>query len=378
MHTVQTSRYLEQSTPQASAARKTGSRIIGYDFARALAILGMILVNFKVVMNASEAGPDWLIWFAGLFEGRAAATFVVLAGVGLALLSRRAREAGDRESIAKNRQTLLKRAIFLLVVGLAYTPLWPADILHFYGVYLAIGAFLLMAPDRRLWRLAVVFTLVFVGLILVLDYEQAWDWDTLEYEDFWTPVGMVRHLFFNGFHPVFPWAGFLFVGMWLGRQNMTDPAFRKKVLWGGTGVMVVTESISAGLVSALKPHGDAEAIEALFGTHPMPPMPLYMLASTATALVVITLSIMLTERFAGAKWLEPFVSTGQLALTLYVAHVVIGMGTLETIGKLEDQSLTFALLSGAAFYGVTVWFAYWWRRRYQRGPLEWVMRRLTD
>ena len=56
-------------------------RILGYDIARALAIIGMVIVNFKIVMGADEHGPHWLLSFASLFEGRAAATFVVLAGV---------------------------------------------------------------------------------------------------------------------------------------------------------------------------------------------------------------------------------------------------------------------------------------------------------
>jgi uncharacterized membrane protein len=66
--------------------RPPGGRIIGYDVARALAIFGMVVVNFKVVMAASEADPGWLASLVGLLEGRAAATFVILAGVGLSLL----------------------------------------------------------------------------------------------------------------------------------------------------------------------------------------------------------------------------------------------------------------------------------------------------
>lgn len=52
-------------------------RIIGYDLARALAIFGMVIVNYKVVMGG-VAGSEWLKWLASLFEGRAAATSIVL------------------------------------------------------------------------------------------------------------------------------------------------------------------------------------------------------------------------------------------------------------------------------------------------------------
>lgn len=56
-------------------------RIIGIDIARALAVIGMIIVNFKVVLG--ENGLSWVKSFASAFEGKAAATFVVLAGVEL-------------------------------------------------------------------------------------------------------------------------------------------------------------------------------------------------------------------------------------------------------------------------------------------------------
>lgn len=50
-------------------------RIIGYDLARSLAIFGMIIVNFKIVMGAQDQGPGWLVNLIGLLDGRAAATF---------------------------------------------------------------------------------------------------------------------------------------------------------------------------------------------------------------------------------------------------------------------------------------------------------------
>ena len=51
----------------------------------------MVVVNFKIVMGAGDRGPDWLVSLVGLLEGRAAATFVVLAGAGLSLLSGKGR-----------------------------------------------------------------------------------------------------------------------------------------------------------------------------------------------------------------------------------------------------------------------------------------------
>ncbi len=145
----------DQSQQDDSQNKK--SRIIGYDVARSLAMIGMVMVNYKVVMGASEKGPEWLVWLAGLLDGRSAATFVILAGIGISMLSRKGRMARDRDRICQDRKTLFKRSVFLFVVGLLYIPLWPADILHFYGVYIAIAALFLTISDRQLWFFECLF-----------------------------------------------------------------------------------------------------------------------------------------------------------------------------------------------------------------------------
>ena len=66
-------------------------------------------------------------------------------------------------------------------------------------------------------------------LLATLDYEAGWDFETFTYFGFWTAAGQVRHLFFNGFHPVVPWLAFLLVGMWLGRQDLRDPEVRRSL-----------------------------------------------------------------------------------------------------------------------------------------------------
>ena len=124
------------------------TRIVGYDFARSLAVFGMVTVNFNIVMGTDKVRHHWLRQVIGLFEGRAAVTFVVLAGIGLSLLTQRAQITNGAHGIRDSRKQLLKRAAFLFVVGLCYTPIWQADILHFYGIYIAAGTLLLTASNR--------------------------------------------------------------------------------------------------------------------------------------------------------------------------------------------------------------------------------------
>ena len=355
-------------------------RIVGYDLARALAVFGMVVVNFKIVMGAEDSGPTWLVDLVGLLSGRAAAIFVVLAGVGVSLISKKARVLGDRALLQSDRTVLLKRALFLFVVGLLYTPVWPADILHFYGIYLASSALLLSASTRRLLTLSGVLVATAAIMILFLDYGQGWDWKTLEYSGFWSPMGMVRHLFFNGFHPVVPWLSFLLVGMVLGRQDIQKASVRRRIFILGVIVAGVAEAGSRLLIRTLSEShvaAESETIVALFGTGPMPPMPLYVFAAAGTACAVIVAMVSVGLRYGEAIWLRPFVATGQLALSLYVGHVLVGMGALELMGRLENQTLPFSLLASMIFCIAGVQFSYLWRRRFERGPIEAIMRMCT-
>ncbi len=192
---------------------------------------------------------------------------------------------------------------------------------------------------------------------------------------------MGRHLFYNGFHPVFPWMAFLLYGMILGRMDLQNISPRRRVMGGAIAVAVAAESVSwiltetvAGSLHSV-PRSD---IAFLFGTQPMPPMPLYILAGAGTATIVITGCLEFREHVSNEDLLQPFVATGQMALSLYVAHVLLGMGALEAIGRLEDQSPPFAMASALTFSVLSIGFSYLWLRRYSRSPLEQVMRTLTD
>jgi len=357
------------------------NRIIGYDLARALALFGMVIVNFKIVMGAEENGAPWLVYLTGLLDGRAAATFVLLAGIGISLLSGNARRSSAPQATVPIRNTLLKRALFLFVVGLLYTPVWPADILHFYGVYIAVAALLLTSSIQKLSILSFLLMVGFVFMFFAFNYEHEWNWETLEYAGFWTPGGMIRNLFFNGFHPTIPWLSFLLIGMIIGRFDLNNLVVRRRVFLAGLVTALAAEGTSWFLIQSLSAGvslADQETIVSIFGTKPMPPMPLYILAGAGTASAIVAALVDVGVRCGSHRWIRPWVATGQLALTLYVAHVVVGMGILEAIGRLENQTLSFSLLASGIFFISSVVFAYLWGCRFKRGPIEMLMRYLTE
>lgn len=350
-------------------------RIVGFDLARALAVIGMVIVNFKVVMHAGASDAPWWLAIFDALDGRASALFVILAGVGLSLLSKRARDAGDPAALRAARSGILKRAAFLFVAGLLYVQVWPADILHYYGAYMVIGALALSWRTGVLVAAALAMMAGFVVLAATLDYGAGWNWETLAYAGFWTPAGFARNLFFNGFHPVFPWAGFLLLGMALGRADMQSRTVLYRVFIGGLVMGIAAElTMTVGILLGTPGSG---IWSHLWSSGPLPPLPLYWIAAAGDAMALIAACVWAGQRWHGARWLTPLVHTGQLALTLYIAHVVIGMGVLDALGLLGGRTLAFAVGSALAFSAGAVLCAHLWRRRFALGPVEWLMRRCT-
>jgi len=357
---------------------KSNARIIGLDFARAWAMFGMLVVNFVVITNAEYNGPHWLVTITSLFQGRASALFVLLAGIGISLMTRNAIASGDKNKILNHRKIIWKRSLFLFIIGLGlYILEWTGDILHYYGVYLFIAAACITLKDKWLIGLSTITLLVAQSLQLRFDTLKGWNSSMpfIEYIDFWTVEGFLRHLFFNGYHPIFPWMCFLFIGMVIGRIDLSSKTLRKKLFTWGLAVMISVEILSYALINLLIPIIGKEAAIFLFSTGPILPNFLYVSSASGSAIVAIVLSLFLTER---ANWfISAMIHTGQLTLTHYVSHVIVGMGILITLGRLENQSLVFALLFSTCFFVFSITVSVLWRRTFSRGPFEMIMRKMT-
>ena len=197
----------------APLAREPVRRIVGFDIARAFAILGMVIVNFTIVFAPSSEGVvSPLSLFVLSLQGRAAALFVVLAGIGASIGTARVRRSEDGEIRTDARVKMLKRALFLFVIGYAWLALWTADILHFYGVYLTIGAALLFVRDR--WLIAAVGRSHHSGVNILSNrrlFRQLGHGNFDIRKICGHRRALFRNLFFDGFHPVFPWVAFLHI-----------------------------------------------------------------------------------------------------------------------------------------------------------------------
>ncbi len=99
-----------------------------------------------------------------------------------------------------------------------------------------------------------------------------------------------------------------------------------------------------------------------------------MLAGVGTASAVIGLCLILNKRWARSALLVP---AGRQSLTLYIAHIVIGMGTLEALGLLGNQSIAVSLTAALLSCALAVLYAKLWSCYFRRGPIEALMRKLA-
>jgi len=341
------------------------TRLDGLDIARLLAFLGMVIVNFTIVMGA-ESGEGTLGLLISVLQGKAAASFVVLAGIGLGLAARR--------PMPGLRSITLKRAAFLLIIGLLNSLIFDADILHYYALYFLVGIVCIGLSGRLLLFSVGLVNLTFLLMLFLFNYDLGWNWEAYQYVGFWTPDGFIRNLFFNGWHPVFPWSGFFLFGIWLSRCDLAERSIQSKLIWYGLLVLVTTELLSNIVVAQLAGQPD---LLALFGTTPIPPVPLYSIAGIAFASVLIGMCLRCSNWLASRKIAAFILPAGRQTLTLYIAHIYLGMGCLEALGLLGNQTLESALIASAIFFVASVICAWLWSKKFRRGPVEMLMRGLA-
>lgn len=76
----------------------------------------------------------------------------------------------------------------------------------------------------------------------------------------------------------------------------------------------------------------------------MPVMPIYMINGISISIVIIASCLLFAKRYKNTKIIDILNKTGQLALTFYVVHVILGMGIMEEMGPLKLGENTIKIL----------------------------------
>jgi uncharacterized protein len=346
-------------------------RLPGPDVVRAVALIGVVVMNYHgyLILRGGDRNSNWASdlfdpW-TGPLSSRFAATFVLVAGVGVTLLTRKVVWTGSEDEVTEMRWRLARRGVLLYAGGLFLDTVWAGTIIPFYGAMFALAALLFTLRSR--WVALVGAVAVAAGAMLrIWEFQQLQagaDTRWLFFPDESSPESFLFNVFVNGTHPLLPWFGFFCFGLLLGR--VLDTSWWHSAALGAGTALFAGASIVSGLAST-------DFQRTVLSTHPGSLGLVYVASALGTALVAFAVIDMIANRFEDQT--DPLRRAGQMTLTLYLAHIFAFNFLVDSIGLIEPGGLTTPLLFAFCFWIVAIAAANVWHRRFGRGPAERVYR----
>jgi uncharacterized protein len=361
-----------------AVSERSADRVIDLDVARAVALIGVAAMNYHgyLINLGGPIGESTINRFFNPWMGplstRFAATFVLVAGMGITLMTNRGRLSGDRLRRSADRWTLIRRGFLLYCFGFFFEWLWSGTILFFYGAYFIVGAVLFLLRTR--W-------LILIGALAAISAAalQWWAFET-DHDTQWlfggwygaTPYRSPRRLvfdtFINGTHPLLPWLAFLCAGMVIGRYLPLSAKLRQVL--AALGVLMVTGTYLANHLFANTP-----LRAQLLATDPFSRSLNYTTCAVGSSIAAFCVIGWIAERTRTSLVTRALAAAGRTTLTLYVLHALVFNAVVIRWHLIRPTGLDVALGFAAGFWLVAIVLAAWWQRRFGIGPAEWFYRR---
>jgi hypothetical protein len=237
-----------------------------------------------------------------------------------------------------------------------------AVILQFYALYYVLGG--LVAPLKTLWLGLLTTAWMLLGPVLFLALADPSLAGRGTATDLLNPGTVVTDLLLTGFYPLLTWAPPLLVGLLVGRADLRDNVTTTVLTLAGLLTAGVAYGGSALALSRLS--AGEEALSSLFIAEGHTGSPLNVLGSTAVAVTVLGVCLLLARGVPRITW--PLVAVGQMALTVYVGHLFVLASRPEWLESRD--SLIGAYSRVGRFYLVVIVICVAWRSKFERGPLE--------
>jgi uncharacterized membrane protein YeiB len=359
------------------------SRISSLDVTRAIALVGVVVMNYHAYLNTSAAFYPARPSFAerifnplsGILTTRFAATFVLVAGMGIALLVQSAMRSGNATLIRAAQMKLARRGLFLYAVGAAVQWIWPGTILFYYGAFFLIAAVICTWSNRGLIAVAAISILVSTGLTGWRGY-RSFEGDFTQ----WlsptpnSPRNLLIRTFFDYTHPVFPWITFICAGIILGRNLQRLAQLRKQIMaWSGATLLVTYFIRTFAMPDSLAMRTDY-VLQRVLSTNNHDHAVLHVTATLAVALLAFCIVSLITDSREDHQAVAFLARTGQLTLSIYLAHVFIFNLVVNWLDWVRPTGLDTALVLSLAFYLTAVPISSLYFRKFGIGPFERVYR----
>ena len=375
-------------------------RDIAPDVLRGFALLGILVVNiqFMGLSSAEGARGEWALGLvngsatfiiASVFTGKFYLLFSFLFGYSSNYIIR-----GERS----NRSRWVKRCFVLIALGvLHFTFLWHGDIIFVYGIFglLLIPFFFRTDKTLKIWaRVVYLVSSTIILLVGVLVYVGERYFPEESYQ---TPMDTkLDQLLLNGTFleaiparfelwvygvttGVFLQGGLAFAAFLLGlrmarSQFLSSPIDTQKnnqLMKVGLLVGAPIQLLSAALL--VWNEQQAEPSEA---THIFALFVSFIAAPLLSMFYIGLVRKLVEEKTHLVSWMKP---AGKMSLTIYISQSVItsiifspwGFGLFQEVQTWEVLLLAIGIWLGLVF------FATYWLKKFQQGPLEAFMGALT-
>ncbi len=353
-------------------------RVIDLDVTRAVALIGVAAMNYHgyLIVLGGSVGKSTINRFFDPWNGplstRFAATFVLVAGMGITLMTNRGRLDDDRERRSIDRWTLIRRGFLLYAFGFVFEWLWSGTILFFYGAFFIAGALLFTLRTRWLVAvggLAAISAAAIQWWAFKADHDTSWllgGWYSPG--PYRSPRRLLFDTFVNGTHPLLPWLAFLCAGMILGRH--LPLAMPSRRMLAALGVVLV-----AGTYLAKHVFADTPLRSQLLATDPFSRSLNYMACALGSAITAFCVIGWIASATRGAVVTRAFAAAGRTTLTLYILHALVFDALVTHWHLIKPAGLDVALVFAACYWVVAIVAAALWQHRFGIGPAEWIYRR---
>ncbi|MFZ9442627.1 MAG: DUF418 domain-containing protein [Ilumatobacteraceae bacterium] len=354
-----------------------GSRRVAPDVTRAVALIGVVTMNYHGTMNDVRVPHGF--WehlfhpYTGVLSTRFAATFVLMAGIGVALMASNT----PTQSIpgeAGIRSRLARRGVLLYAAGLALNHAWAGTILFYYGAYLCIAAIIVHLASKHLVLIAGAAIVGGAALRswLVSRPSAASPIEWLNPRE----VDSIADLFgrtFTGYtHPILPWIAFFIAGILIGRHlDRFERASGRIAVFTATCTVILYIAIDA-LERFQSP--DRAWVGGLLSTEPFDRGLGYSLTTLAIAVTAFAVITTIVRSSSMNAVLDHLRRAGQMTLSLYLGHVVVYYVLFRWWTLVEPHGLHTAIIVSTGYWVVGVGVASLWTRRFGKGPAERVYR----
>lgn len=346
-------------------------RLESVDALRGVAVLLMIQQHVLFWLSSNISTSALVLGLGGL-GGLAAPIFITLAGVGSSLGTHR---HADSDRIMPIRG--------LMILGFGYVlnflaPHWFTlgawYVLHLIGIAVMLSPLLQRISSPYLLTLTaivIVATAVlqtYLGTPFRLFNQQMSD-----------PVnvyGFLRHIFAEGFFPIFPWLAYFIAGMvsgrWLSQKEKTKIGYLAAVLFGLFLILALLDA-------AAPPFTQNPYLIRFFTV-----IPTFYPSLTPIILLLISLSLFFLLGFTALEEKTKLRSVkflsclGQCSMTLLIVHVAVIRGAAHHFHFWQTFPVAEAVLLTLITLLAFTLIACQWRKVGYRYGTEWLLRKVSQ